>query len=213
MGTGGSSGQSGQSGMDSGSQAQSGQQGQTPRERAGMSDISMLRLETAQRIVKCADQDNITLQKAIDVASSQAKGAKVVGVFLVLPQHANLGRRSRTAAVHLGPAGERVCQGLCRGRQPVKVMTIDVKNNKVLSTETRSTFVSPWEGRRPVRHGRHERAADQQQEPRQLERPTGWASSSRPVRAAAVALARWAASRQVARTRDGQSCRCPRSDG
>ncbi len=139
MGTGGSSGQSG---------ADSGSQGQTLRERAGMSDTSFLRLDTAQKIIKYADQDNVTLQKAVDFANSQAKGARLVGIFLVLPNQANMGTGAAGQQSTSGQQETVYAKAFAVSGSQLKVMTCDVKNDKVLNTETRSTFISPWEGGR-----------------------------------------------------------------
>ena len=133
----------GREGMESGTQGPGG----TLRERAGMpSSISMLRLDTAQRVVRFADQDNITLQKAISTAQSQAQGGRVVGAFLVLRSQANVG-----AADQPSTAGQQqpnlYAKVFAVVSDQVKVMTIDAKSDKVISTETRSTFISPWESR------------------------------------------------------------------
>ena len=214
MGTGGSSGQSGQSGMDSGSQAQSGQQGQTLRERAGMSDISMLRLETAQRIVKCADQDNITLQKAIDFASSQAKGASSSACSWCCRNMRTSGPRRRTAAVHLGPAGERVCQGLCRGRQPAQ--GDDHRRQEQQGPQHRDPFDlhQPVGRRRMGQSGMGGTSGQQRQQQGQ-----GSSAASREQRRAvpdrfglaAAAPARWAAS-SVSGKDKGSSVAMPSQD-
>ncbi len=150
MGTGGSSGQSGTQGgsqYQGSQQGQGGSQGQTLRERAGMGETSFLRLDTAQRIMHAAQQDNVTLDKAIDMANNQAKGANLVGVFLVLPQQANLGAGGGAQQSTSGQENLYVKAFSVEGSQ-FKVITIDPKNDKVVNTQTRSTFVSPWEGGR-----------------------------------------------------------------
>ena len=133
---------------ESETQSQSGVEGKAGalRERAGMpSSISMLRLDTAQRIVRFADQDNITLDKAISMAQSQTEGGKVVGAFLVLPNQANVGAAGQQSTT--GQQPNLFAKVFVVANDQVKVFTIDAKNDKVLNTETRQTFVNPWEGR------------------------------------------------------------------
>lgn len=123
--------------------AQSGTQGQTLRERVGMpADVSFLRLETAQQIVKLADQESVTLKKVMDAAKDEAKGGNVVGAFLLTPRQAG-----GTAAEPAAEKQDLHAKVFCLVNDQVKVVTMDAKTNKVIGSETRSTFISPWEGR------------------------------------------------------------------
>ncbi len=137
MGAGGSTGQPG---AESSTPGQTNQRG-TLRERTGMPEhVSFLRLSTAQQITKLASQDNVTLDKVISAcaSSSQMKGAKAVGAFLVLPHQANT----------TGASSENLyAKVFALQNNQVKVATVDPKTDKILNVETRSTFIGPWQGR------------------------------------------------------------------
>jgi hypothetical protein len=120
-----------------------GAQGETLRERAGIpADVSMLRLDTARNIAKYADRDSVTLRKAYDFADGQAENDRIVGVFLALPNQTNL-----EAGVTSGLHEKVFAKVFALVDDQVKVMTIDLKNDKVLGTDTRAIFIGPWEGR------------------------------------------------------------------
>jgi hypothetical protein len=134
-------------GMDSAMQPQDRSQGSTSWRDRTSSALSALRLDTAQRIIRYADQDNVTLQKAISTASSQAGSARIAGAFLVLGDQANVGSSGQPSTEGRDQQRNVLAKVFAVTNDQVKVMTVDVRNDKVINTETRQSFFSPWQGR------------------------------------------------------------------
>jgi hypothetical protein len=153
----GQSGSQGQSGM-SGSTGQSGSQGQSGmQDRTGtggtqslQAQTGALTLTTAQQLVRLADQDNITIEKALQTAEQQARGGKVIGVFLVLPSHAGpaVQQQQQQTGGQQEQASVFVKAYVVDQNQQLKEFIIDAKNEKVITQESRQMLMSPWQAGR-----------------------------------------------------------------
>ncbi len=150
MGTSGSSGAGSSDSSSMQGQSSSGQSGSTgmdaQTDRTGVSvGGQMLTLTQAQQISRLVDQQNATLDKAIDKAKSQAPG-QVIGAFFVLQGQQTAGQQQQSS--QQGNLVSKVY--VVDTNNQLKVVTLDAKADKVQNVETQQTLSSPWQSRMGV---------------------------------------------------------------
>jgi len=99
-----------------------------------------LTFNTAQQIVRLADQNNADLRKAVQLAERQSD-SKAVAAFLALP-----GQTPGTAGMaDPGQQPDVIAHVYTVENNQLRLYVIDAQNNRVLTTENRQMLSAPWE--------------------------------------------------------------------
>lgn len=145
-------GQAGMRGM--GSSAGADQPGTTGRtesrsDREGLpigGGQQMLTMSQAQQISRLAEQQNASLEDAINKAKSQVQDGQVIGAFLVLQQQG----QQTTGQQPTGQQGNLICKVyVVDNNNQLKVVHLDAKGDQIQTIETQQTLMtSPWHAAR-----------------------------------------------------------------